>query len=87
MKKAFAVLSTTLFLATITALPALADSSLPQPHHPHTHVLGAGGVAAAGGSGTAFTGVNVIAFAAAFVVLIILGVSALAIYREHTTAS
>jgi hypothetical protein len=86
MKKAFAVLGTTLFLATITALPALADSSLPQPHHPHTHVLGAGGVAA-GGSGTAFTGVNVIPFAAAFVVLIILGVSALAIYREHTTAS
>jgi hypothetical protein len=83
MKKALAVLGTILFLATITALPALADSSLPQPHHPHTHVLGAGGVAAAGG-GTAFTGANVIPFVAALMVLLFLGASALAIYRQRS---
>ena len=85
MRKAVAVLGSSLFCAMVTALPALADSSLPRPRHPHTHVLGAGGVAAAGG-GTAFTGVNVIPLVAAFMTLMILGVTALAIYRARSTA-
>jgi uncharacterized membrane protein len=68
-----------LFVTVITALPALADSSLPDPHHRHTHVLGASGSA-----GTAFTGVNVTPFVIAFAVLMIVGLSALALQRRRS---
>jgi len=82
MRKTAIALWTSLFVAVLTTLPALADSSLPPPHHRHTHVLGAGGA-----TGTAFTGVNVTPFVVAFAVLVIVGVSALAIYRHRSVTA
>ena len=82
MRKTAIALGTSLFVTILTALPALADSSLPHPHHRHTHVLGAGGAA-----GTAFTGVNVMPFVIAFAALVIVGVSALALYRRRSVTA
>jgi hypothetical protein len=82
MRKAAVAFATSSFVTVITALPAFADSSLPDPHHRHTHVLGANGSA-----GTAFTGVNVMPFVIVFAVLMIVGLSALALYRRQSVAA
>ena len=71
MKKAVVALGTSLFVSVAMALPALADSSVPRPHDP----------------GTAFTGANMSPFLVAFVVLAVVGVSALALYRRRAVAS
>jgi len=82
MRKAATALATSLFVTVITALPALADSSLPDPHHRHTHVLGAGG-----SSGTAFTGVNLTPYLFAFAALVIVGMAALALHHHRSPAA
>jgi hypothetical protein len=55
MKKTAISLGGAVLLCLATAMPALADSSLPQPHS-GPQVLGTGGAAGAGTGGTAFTG-------------------------------
>ena len=77
MRKTALALGTSLFVLVVTALPALADSSLPHPHP--------GGVSGAGG--TAFTGANLSPIMVAFTFLAIVGVSVLALQRRHSTSS
>lgn len=70
---------TSLFVSVTTAIPALADSSLPRPH--------AGGAGGAGGiGGTAFTGATLSRIMVVFVLLAIVGVSALVLERRHATS-
>ena len=78
MRKTALALGTSLFVLVVTALPALADSSLPHPG-------GVGGVSGAGG--TAFTGANLSPIMVAFAFLAIVGVSVLALQRRHSTSS
>jgi hypothetical protein len=77
MRKTAVALGTSLFVLVVTALPALADSSLPKPH--------VGGVSGAGG--TAFTGSNLSPIMVAFVFLAIVGVSVLALQRRRSVTS
>lgn len=81
MRKTALALGTSLFVLVVTALPALADSSLPHPGG----VGGAGGVSGAGG--TAFTGANLSPIMVAFTFLAIVGVSVLALQRRHSASS
>lgn len=76
MKKMAVAFGTSLFVSVMTALPAFADSSLPRPH-----VGGVGGI-----GGTAFTGANLSPIMVAFVVLAIVGVSALVLQRRKATS-
>jgi len=72
---------TSLFVCLVTALPALADSSLPEPGGPG--VLGESGQA---GGGTAFTGANLAPLMIAFAVVVVVGLSLLA-YRQRRSAT
>jgi hypothetical protein len=72
MKKTAITLGSAVFLCLAAAMPALADSSLPQPHS-GPQVLGAGGTAGGGTGGTAFTGSDM---SLALIALAILVVSA-----------
>ena len=85
MKKMAIAFGTSVFVAVVTAIPAWADSSLPRP----PHVLGAGGSRGAGGAaGTAFTGAsNLSPVMLAFVLLLVVGVSVLALQRRRSAAS
>lgn len=77
MRKTAVALGTSLFVLVVTALPALADSSLPNPH-----VDGGGGT-----GGTAFTGSNLSPIMVAFVFLAIVGISVLALQRRRSVTS
>jgi hypothetical protein len=83
VRRTAAALGTSLLLCLVTAMPALADSSLPQPHG-GPDVLGTGGTAGPGG--TAFTGSNVSAAALALVVLVLVGMVSLAIAHRRRAA-
>jgi hypothetical protein len=83
VRKTAVVLGTSLFMCLVTAMPALADSSLPQPHG-GPDVLGTGGTAGSGG--TAFTGSNVSPLLMALAVLVVIGVSSLAILQRRRAA-
>jgi hypothetical protein len=83
VRKTAVVLGTSLFMCLVTAMPALADSSLPQPHG-GPDVLGPGGTAGSGG--TAFTGSNVPPLLMALAVLVVIGASSLAILQRRRAA-
>lgn len=82
MRKTAITLGTSLFVSLVTALPALADSSLPGPGGPS--VLGESGQA--GGGGTAFTGSNLAPLMIALAVVVVVGLSLLA-YRQRRSAT
>jgi hypothetical protein len=78
MRKTVLALGTSLFVLVVTAIPALADSSLPGPH-----VQGNSGT-----GGTAFTGAaHLTPVVVAFAVLVVVGFASLALQRRHSTAS
>jgi hypothetical protein len=78
MRKTVLALGTSLFVMAVTALPALADSSLPDPH-----VHGASGT-----NGTAFTGAAHLGpVVVAFAILVVLGFASLALQRRRSLAS
>ena len=78
MRKTAVALGTSLFVLIVTALPALADSSLPDPH-----VHGNSGT-----GGTAFTGAaHLTPVVVAFAVLVVVGSASLALQRRRSTAS
>ena len=81
MRRTAIAFGTSLFVCLVTALPALADSSLPEPGGPG--VLGESGQA---GGGTAFTGANLAPLMIAFAVVVVVGLSLLA-YRQRRTAT
>jgi hypothetical protein len=78
MRKTAISLGSALVMCLATALPALADSSLPQPHS-SPDVLGTGGTASPGG--TAFTGSNISLILIAVAVLLVAGISLLALNK------
>ncbi len=81
MRRTAIAFGTSLFVCLVTALPALADSSLPEPGGPG--VLGESGQA---GGGTAFTGANLAPLMIAFAVVVVVGLSLLA-YRQRRSAT
>lgn len=83
MRKAAIAFGTSVFVSLVTALPALADSSLPGPDGPS--VLGESGQAG-GGGGTAFTGSNLTPLMIALAVVVVVGFSLLA-YRQRRTVT
>jgi hypothetical protein len=80
MRKTALSLGSALVLCLAGAMPALADSSLPQPHG-GPDVLGTGGTAGGGAGGTAFTGSNISLALVALAILVIAGASLLALRR------
>ena len=83
MRKAAIAFGTSVFVCLVTALPALADSSLPGPDGPG--VLGESGQA--GGGGTAFTGSNLTPLMIALAVVVVVGLSLLAYRQRHSATS
>jgi hypothetical protein len=84
MRKTAISLGSALVMCLATALPALADSSLPQPHS-GPQVLGAGG--SAGSGGTAFTGSNLSFVLVALAVLVVVGISLLVLRTLRTDSA
>ncbi len=82
MRKTAIALGTSLFLCLVTAVPALADSSIPGPNGPS--VLGESGQA--GDGGTAFTGANLTPLMIALAVVVVVGLSLLA-YRQRRSVT
>ncbi len=82
MRKTAISLGTSLFLCLVTAVPALADSSIPGPDGPS--VLGESGQAGSGG--TAFTGSNLTPLMIALAVVVVVGLSLLA-YRQRRSVT
>jgi hypothetical protein len=81
MRKTVLALGTSLFVMAVTAIPAFADSSLPEPH-----VHGASGSRGVGG--TAFTGAaHLTPVVVAFAVLVVVGFAALALQHRRATVS
>ena len=84
MRKTVVTLGASLFMCLVTAIPALADSSLPGPGG-DPDVLGeAGQAGGAAGGGTAFTGANITPFMIALAVLVVVGVSLLVIRQRRS---
>jgi hypothetical protein len=83
MRKTAISLGSALSLCLVTAIPALADSSLPQPHA-GPQVLGSGGTAGGGTGGTAFTGSNLSVALIALGLLVVSAVLLLAVRRIRT---
>jgi hypothetical protein len=81
VRKTAVAVGTSLFMCVATALPALADSSLPQPHG-GPDVLGAGGTAG-GSGGPAFTGSNISPAIVALAVLVVIGLASLVLQRRR----
>jgi LPXTG-motif cell wall-anchored protein len=81
VRKTAVAVGTSLFMCLATALPALADSSLPQPHG-GPDVLGTGGTAG-GSGGTAFTGSNISSALMALAVLVVIGLASLVLQRRR----
>jgi hypothetical protein len=82
VRKTAVAVGTSLFMCLATALPALADSSLPQPNG-GPNVLGSGGTASGSGGGTAFTGSNISWAVVALAVLVIVGLASLVLQRRR----
>ena len=80
MRKIAISLGSALTMCLLATVPALADSSLPQPHG-GPDVLGSGGTAGGGTGGTAFTGSDMSLFLVALAILVIAGASLLALRR------
>jgi hypothetical protein len=84
MRKTAISLGGALVMCLTAAMPALADSSIPQPSA-GPDVLGTGGTAGAGG--TAFTGSSMSLALIALAVFVIAGVSFLALRRLRAPAA
>lgn len=84
MRKTVISVGTSLLMCLITAMPALADSSLPEPQG-GPDVLGVGGTQG-GSGGTAFTGANISWTMMALVVLVIVAAVSLAMLRRRGAA-
>lgn len=82
MRKTAILLGSAISMSLATAMPALADSSLPQPNS-GPQVLGAGG-SAGGTGGTAFTGSDMSLVLIALTILVVAGASLLALRRFRT---
>jgi hypothetical protein len=80
MRKTAIMLGSAASVLLATAMPALADSSLPQPHA-GPQVLGSGGTAGGGTGGTAFTGSNLSVALIALGFLVVCAVLLLALRR------
>ena len=74
MKRTAISLGSAVFLCLVSAMPALADSSVPQPGS-GPQVLGAGGSGGTGPGGTAFTGSDMSIALVGFTVLVVAGIS------------
>lgn len=85
MRKTVLSLGTAVFVCVVTALPALADSSIPQPGS-GPQVLGAGGSAGGGAGGTAFTGTDMSIALVGLTVLVVAGISLFVLRRLRTAA-
>jgi hypothetical protein len=83
MRKTAISLGSAVFLCLVTAMPALADSSLPQPHS-GPDVLGSGGTAGGGAGGTAFTGSNMSLALVAVAILVVSAALLLTLRRIRT---
>jgi hypothetical protein len=83
MKKTAISFGSAALLCLATAMPALADSSLPQPHS-GPQVLGAGGAAGAGTGGTAFTGSDMSLALIAMAILVVSAALLLALRSIRT---
>lgn len=83
VRKTAIAVGTSLVVRLVTAVPALADSSVPQPHGPT--VLGNGGTAP-GAGGTAFTGSNLSPALLTLAVLVVIGVASLAALQRRRVA-
>jgi Spy/CpxP family protein refolding chaperone len=81
VRKTVVAFGASVLVCLATALPALADSSLPAPGEPS--VLGESGQA---GGGTAFTGANLTPLMIALAVVVVVGLSLLA-YRQRRSAT
>jgi hypothetical protein len=84
VRKTAAAVGASLFLCLSMAMPALADSSLPEPSG-GPNVLGTGGTAT-GSGGTAFTGSNISSLMVALVVALVIGLASLAILQRRRAA-
>jgi hypothetical protein len=84
VRKTAITLGTSVFVFLVTALPALADSSLPEPSG-GPNVLGTGGTAT-GSGGTAFTGSNISPLMVALAVALVIGLASLAILQRRRAA-
>lgn len=82
MRKTAILLASAVSMCLATAIPALADSSLPQPNS-GPQVLGAGG-SAGGSGGTAFTGSDVSMALIALTILVVAGASLFALRKLRT---
>jgi hypothetical protein len=80
MRKTASVLGGAVSVLLATAMPALADSSLPQPQA-GPQVLGSGGTGGGGAGGTAFTGADLSLALVALAILMVCGVLLLALRR------
>lgn len=83
MRKTAISLGSALVMCLVTAMPALADSSLPQPNS-GPQVLGAGGGTGGGAGGTAFTGTDISLVLIALTILVVVGASLLALRGLRT---
>ncbi len=83
MRKTAVALGAWMVLWVVMAMPALADSSLPQPHGGPS-VLGAGGTGGAGG--TAFTGSDISPALLALALLSVIGAASLALLQRRRAA-
>jgi hypothetical protein len=84
VRKTARAVGASLFLCLSTAMPALADSSLPEPSG-GPDVLGTGGAATESG-GTAFTGSSVSSLMVALAVALVIGLALLAILQRRRAA-
>jgi hypothetical protein len=85
MRKTAISLGGALVMCLMTAMPAVADSSIPQPSA-GPDVLGTGGTAG-GAGGTAFTGSSMSLALIALAVVVIAGASLLALRRLRAPAA
>lgn len=81
MRKTAISLGSALVMCLVTAMPALADSSIPEPNS-GPQVLGSGGSAGAGG--TAFTGSDMSLLLIVLTILVVVGASLLALRTLRT---
>ncbi len=81
MRKTAISLGSALVMCLVTAMPALADSSIPEPNS-GPQVLGSGGSAGVGG--TAFTGSDMSLLLVVLTILVVVGASLLALRTLRT---
>ncbi len=83
MRKTAISLGSALVMCLVTAMPALADSSIPEPNS-GPQVLGSGGSAGGGAGGTAFTGSDMSLLLIVLTILVVVGASFLALRTLRT---